>query len=486
MTAKVDVLIIGTGFSGLGMGIKLRQAGVESFLILEKGDDIGGTWHENRYPGCVCDIPSHLYSYSFDCNPDWTRMYSGQNEIWEYLKRCAERYGLLPHIRLNTRLNEARWDEEKHLWRAGLGDGGTVEARVLVSGMGALHIPRLPEIRGLENFAGPAFHSSAWRADVDLRDRTIAVIGTGASAIQLVPEIALLARKLYVFQRTPPWILPRKDFAISDNWRSRFRRSSLLMHVFRKFIFWQHESRVFIFLGNRTLGRLAERMALKHLDRQVADPRLRAALTPNYWIGCKRVLASNDYYPALTRPNVELVTERITEVRDHSIITANGEERQAGVIIYGTGFQVVEPFRGTRIVGRGGVEIHDAWKQRANAFLGVTVNGFPNFFMLLGPNTGLGHNSVVLMIEAQIRYVMSCLKMMRRRGRDVLEVRLATQERFADDVRRRLAKTVWQAGGCSSWYKDRETGENPTIWPGSVVEYIGRTRRVSPADYELA
>ena len=482
---KIDVLIVGAGFSGLGMAIQLRQAGMESFLIIEKGNDIGGTWHENRYPGCACDIPSHLYSFSFDSNPEWSRMYSRQPEIQDYLKGCAARYGIVPRIRLNTRLMEAAWDETRKVWRAELNDGSTIEARVLVSGMGALHIPHYPEVRGIERFAGPAFHSAQWRTDVELKGKNIAVIGTGASAIQLVPEITPLARKLYLFQRTPPWIMPRTDFPIGDRWKQRFRRSPLLMGVFRKLIFWQHEAFVFVFLGNRWLGGLLERMALKHLGAQIADPELRAALTPDYRIGCKRILASNEYYPALERPNVEVVTAPIEEVREHSIVARDGRQRDIDVVIYGTGFHVTEPFRDTRIIGRGGVEIHEAWKQSASAFLGVTVSGFPNLFLLLGPNTGLGHNSVVLMIEAQLRYVMSCLRMMQRRGQAVMEVRRNSQQRFVELARRRLARTVWQTGGCSSWYKDRQTGENPTLWPGSVIAYMRKTRRASAQDYEF-
>ena len=482
---KVDVLIVGAGFSGLGMAIRLRQAGRESFLVIEKGDDIGGTWHENRYPGCACDIPSHLYSFSFDGNPEWSRMFAGQQEIWEYLKSCAGRHGILPYIRLKTRLSEAVWDETNKMWRATFADGSGVDARVLVSGMGALHVPHYPELNGVERFAGASFHSATWKPEVDLDGKRIGVIGTGASAIQFVPEIAPRAGKLYLFQRTPAWILPRVDFPISARWKQRFRRSHTLMKIFRTLIFWQFESRVFLFLGNRTLGRMAEKMARRHLEKQVEDPGLRTALTPQYAIGCKRVLASNDFYPTVIRPNVELVTARVVEVREHGILTADGQERAVDVMIYGTGFHVTEPFRGTRIVGRDGVEIHEAWKERMSAFLGITVSGFPNFFILLGPNTGLGHNSVVLMIEAQIRYVMNCLKLLRRGNRSVIEVRAGSQERFVEHLRRRMVRTVWQSGGCRSWYQDQRTGENPVIWPGSVVEYVRRTRWASAADYEF-
>jgi cation diffusion facilitator CzcD-associated flavoprotein CzcO len=481
---SVDVLIVGAGFSGLCMAIKLRQAQRESFLLIEKSDDIGGTWNENRYPGCACDIPSHLYSFSFDLNPDWNRMYAGQPEIWEYLRSCAKRYGILPHIRLNTALREASWDEAQGLWHVVAGEGMKIDARVLVSGVGALHVPRYAHLPGIERFTGPSFHSSAWERNVSLEGKSIAVIGTGASAIQFVPQIAPLAAKLYLFQRTPAWILPRLDFSISEKWKQRFRRIPGVMWAFRELLFWRQEIRVFAFLGNRWLQRSLGAIALKHLRTQIKDPKLRVALTPDYALGCKRVLVSDDFYPVLEKPNVELVTEHIAEVREHSIITQDGKERPIDVLIHGTGFRATEPMIGIRLVGRGGVEIHDAWRQRMSAYLGITVTGFPNFFILLGPNTGLGHNSVVLMIEAQVRYVMSCLELMRRRGQKVMHLRPEIQKRFVEDIVQRLGRTVWQTGGCRSWYQDQKTGENTTLWPGSVVDYMRRTRSAAAKDYE--
>lgn len=482
--ASVDVLIVGAGFSGLCMAIKLRQARRESFLVIEKSDDIGGTWNENHYPGCACDIPSHLYCFSFDLNPEWNRMYAGQPEIWEYLKSCAKRCGLLPHIRLNTPLREATWEEAKGLWHVSAGERMTIDARVLVSGVGALHVPKYADLPGIERFAGPSFHSSKWSQDATLEGKNIAVIGTGASAIQFVPQIAPLAAKLYLFQRTPAWIIPRPDFSISGKWKQRFRRIPGVMWAFRELLFWRQEIRVLAFLGNGWLRRSLEAIARKHLEAQIKEPKLRAALTPNYELGCKRVLVSSDFYPALEKPNVELVTERIAEVREHSIVTQDGRERPVDLLIHGTGFRATEPMIGIRLVGRGGVEIHDAWRERMSAFLGVTVTGFPNFFILLGPNTGLGHNSVVLMIEAQVRYVMSCLELMRRRGQKVMHLRQESQKRFVEDIMQRMGRTVWQTGGCRSWYQDQQTGENTTLWPGSVVDYMRRTYSAAARDYE--
>jgi cation diffusion facilitator CzcD-associated flavoprotein CzcO len=482
---NVDILIVGGGFSGLCMAIKLREAGMNSFLLIEKSEDIGGTWYDNRYPGCACDIPSHLYSFSFDPWPDWSRMYPGQQEIHDYLKRCVQRYELASHIRLNTHFEEAIWSESAGLWQVSAGEGMRIEARVLVSGIGALHVPQYPRLKGIDRFSGARFHSSNWNHDIDLEGKNVAVVGTGASAIQFVPQIAPRAGKLYLFQRTPPWIVPRMDFAIAEKWKQRFRRFPLMMRAFRQLIFWRQEFRVLGFLGNRFVRRKATEIATHHLEKQIADPKMRAALKPNYELGCKRVLVSDDYYPTLTRPNVELVTCGIAEVQEHSIVTDDGLERPADVLVFGTGFRATEPLIGIRIVGRGGVEIHDAWRERMSAYLGVTVSGFPNLFLLLGPNTGLGHNSVLLMIEAQVRYVMSCLALMKRSQKRVLEVRPETQKQFVTDIHRRLAGTVWQSGGCRSWYQDQRTGENTALWPGSVVAYTRRTRSVLPADYKL-
>ncbi len=483
MPENVGLLIVGAGFAGLGMAIRLLQAGFDSFLVIDKASEIGGTWWYNRYPGCACDIPSHLYSFSFARNPEWSRMYAGQEEILEYLKDCARRYGVMSRVRLNTPLVEARWDEDRGMWRAVVGAGETIEAQVLVSGMGALHVPRFPELKGMERFRGPAFHSAEWNAAAKLEGRSVAVIGTGASAAQIVPAIAGEAAQLYVFQRTPAWILPRPDQPISARARRWFRRVPALTWLLRTFLFWNLDLRVYGFLKPGWLRRLGAKVARKHLARQVPDPKLREKLTPRYEFGCKRVLISSDFYPALLRPNVELVTEAIAEVREYSIVTAGGRERPADAIVYATGFRVTEMLGGTPVYGRGGLELHEAWRERIAAYLGITVSGFPNFFLLLGPNTGLGHNSVVLMIEAQIRYVMSCLALLRKRGARAMDVRPERLRAFVEEIRARLRGTVWESGGCKSWYQDERTGETPAVWPGSVREYQRRTRKASAEDY---
>src|SRR6202035_4996758 len=349
---KVDVLIVGGGFSGLCMAIKLREAGINSFLLIEKSEDVGGTWYDNRYPGCACDIPSHLYSFSFELSPDWSRMYPGQQEIHDYLKRCVERYELAPHIRLNTRFQEALWSEAESVWYATAGEGMRIRARVLISDIGGLHVPQYPQLTGIERFAGSKFHSSTWNHRIDLNGKNVAVVGTGASAIQFVPQIAPRAGKLCLFQRTPPWIVPRMDFPIADKWRQRLRSFPVIMRAFRQLIFWRQEFRVLGFLGNRFVRGKATEIATHHLEKQISDPKLRAALKPNYELGCKRVLVSDDYYPALTRSNVELVTNGIAEVREHSIVTEDGVEREVDTIIFSTGFQVTDMPVGKQVRGR--------------------------------------------------------------------------------------------------------------------------------------
>ncbi|PYT89490.1 MAG: 4-hydroxyacetophenone monooxygenase [Acidobacteria bacterium] len=486
---SVDLLIVGAGFSGICMGIRLLEAGMKSFLVIEKSDDLGGTWYENRYPGCACDVPAHLYSFSFERNPGWTRMFASQQEIWQYLKSCVQRYGLAPYIRFNTCFHEAAWNESAGQWRISASDNSldnlSIRARVLISGMGALHVPNYPEIPGIERFSEPSFHSATWRSDVDLSGKTVAVVGTGASSIQFIPHVAPRAGKLYVFQRTPPWIVPRLDFGISEKWRERFRRVPSLTWAIRQFLFFSLEWRVLNFLGDRVVREYFERIARRHLERSVSDPKLRAALTPRYQIGCKRILLSDDFYPVFKRRNVELVTDRIAEVRERSVVTQDGIERPVDVLIYGTGFHVTDQFIGMKLFGRGGIEIHDAWRKRMSAYLGVTVSGFPNFFMLLGPNTGLGHNSVVLMIEAQVGYVMRCLRLMRQRNISAMEVRAESQQHFVANLHDHMARTVWQSGGCRSWYQDTHTGENTTLWPGSVIGYRRNVCSVSLSEYDL-
>jgi cation diffusion facilitator CzcD-associated flavoprotein CzcO len=481
MTA--DVLIIGSGFAGLAMAIKLLEAGFPDSLLVEKAGEIGGTWRDNIYPGCACDIPSHLYSLSFAPKADWSRMYPQQQEIQNYLCAVADRHDLRRRIRFNTVFLGATWDEQRKNWAVSTSTG-RITARVLVSGMGALHIPALPALAGIEQFAGAAFHSAIWARDCVLKDKRVAVIGTGASAIQFIPRIAPVVEKLTVFQRTPAWVVPKPDRAFSAA-EQKLLRNSWLRRGFRKFLFLMHELRVLPFLGNKRAQKLAAKMALKHLRRQVPDPVLRERLTPDYTMGCKRVMISDDYYPALGQGNVELVTAGVAEVRPHAILDTDGVERAVDVIIFGTGFEVTSAYRHTRIVGADGVELGAIWDRDGMlAFKGISVAGFPNYFMLLGPHTGLGHNSVVIMIEAQVGYIVSLLRAMREKRISAVDVRADAQAAFGRWLETKMAGTVWQDGGCRSWYQDKN-GKVTAIWPGSAASYQRAVKEADLQDYRI-
>ncbi|WP_433438080.1 flavin-containing monooxygenase [Nonomuraea sp. CA-141351] len=475
--------IIGSGFAGIGMAIKLKEAGFHDFVILEKAAELGGTWRDNTYPGCACDVPSHMYSYSYELNPDWSRMFSPQEEIWDYMRSCADKYGVTPHIRYGKRVVALEYDDAGRDWSVTMDDGETFRTNAVVSAIGALHIPKFPEISGRESFVGPAFHSAEWDHSIDLTGKRVAVVGTGASAIQFVPQIAPIAGSLTVFQRTPPWIHPKPDFPFSPAMR-RVLRAPGLARTMRGALYWALESRALGFAIDPRLMKVHEKLARRHLEAQVPDPGLRRRLTPDYLIGCKRILVSSDYYPALTRENVELVTDEITEIRPHSIVDASGTEHEVDVIIYGTGFKVVDALQDQHIVGRGGLKLQDAWQNGIETYYGITTTGFPNLFFLLGPNTGLGHNSVVFMIESQVRYVIDCLRLLSRTQARAVEVKPGAQRAFSHRLRERLDPLVWNTGGCTSWYLD-EHGVNRTIWPGFTFEYWARTRKVKPEAYEL-
>ncbi|MEU6790384.1 NAD(P)/FAD-dependent oxidoreductase [Nonomuraea wenchangensis] len=483
MGEQPGIVIVGSGFAGICMAVKLKEAGYHDFVILEKADEPGGTWRDNTYPGCACDVPSHMYSFSFELNPGWSRMFAPQEEIQRYLRACADKYGVTPHIRHGKTVTALEYDDDRRSWSVTTGDGETVRANAVVSAIGALHIPKYPDIPGREAFTGPAFHSATWDHSVDLTGKRVAVIGTGASAVQFVPQIAPRAAHLTVFQRTPPWLQPKPDFAFSPRAR-RLLRLPGAARALRYGIYWALESRALGFAVDPRLMKAHERMALRHLENQVPDPELRRALTPDYTIGCKRVLVSSDYYPALTRDNVSLVTDPLTEIRERSLVDATGREHPADVIVHGTGFKVVDALTEQNILGRGGLSIQDAWKDGVEAYHGIAASGFPNLFFLLGPNTGLGHNSVVFMIESQARYVVECLRLLSRTRARALDVRQEAQAAFNRRLRARLDPLVWNAGGCRSWYLD-EHGVNRTIWPGFTFEYWARTRRVKPEDYEL-
>lgn len=481
---QYSVVIVGTGFAGLGTAIKLKQAGIHDFVLLEKANDLGGTWRDNTYPGCACDVPSLMYSFSFEQNPDWSRIFAPQDEISEYLQHCADKYGVREHIHFGVEFTGAEYDEDTCRWSVHTGSGAVYRGKALLSGVGALHLPSYPELSGIERFEGEVFHSAEWDHEVDLRGKRVAVVGTGASAIQFVPQIAPDVQRLHLFQRTPPWIQPKPDWTIPKSIRRWFRRVPGVQRFARAVVYWVLEARKTV-VFNPKFGPVVERFSRAYINRTVSDPATRKAVTPNYRIGCKRILLSNDFYPALNRSNVDLDTSGIREVRENSVVTGDGVEHPVDAIIYGTGFHVSDAFEHLDITGREGRKLRDAWRDGMEAYLGITVTGFPNLFFLLGPNTGLGHNSVVFMIESQINYVLSCLRPLCRGDIGQLDVRPIVQEKFNRDIHADLDGSVWTDGGCQSWYLD-PNGVNRTIWPGSTWDYWRRTRKADPADFEVS
>jgi cation diffusion facilitator CzcD-associated flavoprotein CzcO len=474
-----DVAIIGSGFSGLGTAIRLRQEGWDDFVVLERGADVGGTWHYNTYPGCACDVPSHLYSFSFAQNPAWSQTYSTQPEIRDYLRRCADDFGVRPFIRFGTEVTSARWEDGR--WRLET-TRGPVRARVVVAATGPLTEPKIPPLPGLDGFAGTTFHSARWNHGHDLAGERVAAIGTGASAIQFVPAIQPQVAQLYVFQRTPPWVVPHTTRPISELEQRLYRALPIAQRLVRGGIYAAREALVLGFVKEPRLMRVIERMARKHIDSQISDPELRERVTPSYTIGCKRILPSNRWYRTLEKPNVELVTSPIREVRERTIVSADGTEREVDTIVFGTGFHVTDMPVGRLVRGRDGRTLEEAWQGSPRAHLGTAIAGFPNLFVLLGPNTGLGHSSMVYMAESQIAHVIDALRRMRARGADVVEVRPEVQERYNAKIDERMRATVWSTG-CASWYLD-ETGRNSTLWPGWTWEFRRRVARLRPGDYQ--
>jgi cation diffusion facilitator CzcD-associated flavoprotein CzcO len=480
----VDVLIVGAGFSGLGVAALLSKAGLRSFHILEAADDLGGTWRDNTYPGCGCDIPSPLYSYSFDQKADWTRLFAGQPEILDYLRDVARRRGLIDHIRFGQQAQQARWAEAEARWEVATSTGDRYRAQFLISAVGPLHHPAYPDLPGAETFDGPAFHSATWRHDLDLTGKRVAVIGTGASAIQFVPAIVDQVAALTIFQRTPPWIVPKADRPFDERHRRLARRFPPYRWWVRERLFWIHENRAAGFVSSPAAMEQTAALARRLIERQVPDPELRTAVTPDYTIGCKRLLISSDWYPTLSRAHVDVRSGEVRKVRPGAVVGEDGVEVDADILIYGTGFDAQHSIR-IDITGRDGRTLADAWSKGNQAYLGTAVAGFPNMFLMVGPNTGLGHNSQIFMIEAQARYIVDSLRRLRRRGADCMEVRPEVQESFNDWLDGRMVSTVWQTGGCRSWYQDPRSGRNTILWPDTTISFWRRTRRARMSDYRL-
>jgi cation diffusion facilitator CzcD-associated flavoprotein CzcO len=479
---EVEVAIIGAGFGGLCMAIKLLEQGNRNFVILEKAHEVGGTWRDNSYPGCACDVQSHMYSYSFEGKPDWTRRYAPWHEIQSYILDVVEKYDLRPFIRFDQEVAAARFDEFTGQWRVDCKSGFRLQANHVVMASGPLHVPQTPDIKGLESFKGKVFHSARWDHNYNLHGKKVVSIGTGGSAIQYVPEIAPEVDKLYVFQRTPAWVIPRDERKYSKLEKVLFKRLPALRKLHRARLYWSNESRVWP-MFNPAIAKAVSGIARQFIRHQVKDPELVKKLTPDYTLGCKRVLISNKYYPTFNRDNVELVTDGIREVKPHSVVTSDGVEREADCIILGTGF-VVDPrvyMRDTPVIGLEGADLRDVWKDAAEAYMGINVPRFPNFHLLVGPNTGLGHNSIIFMIEAQVNYIMDALGKMKKRKADIMDVRESALQDFVNEVQEQLEGTVWTSG-CNSWYQQAD-GKNTALWPFSTWRYWLRTRHLPVENY---
>ncbi|MBJ7336207.1 NAD(P)/FAD-dependent oxidoreductase [Mycolicibacterium sp.] len=484
---RTRAVIIGTGFSGLGMAIALQKQGfgAEDFVILEKADEIGGTWRDNTYPGCACDIPSHMYSFSFEPKPDWRHMWSLQPEILDYLKGVTAKHGLRRYIRFNSHVERAHWDDAEMRWHVFTEDGSEYVAQFLISGAGALHIPLIPDIDGRDDFGGTSFHSAQWDHSVDITGKRVAVIGTGASAIQLVPEIVKDVAELQVYQRTPPWVMPRPNNALPEWIRRMFTDVPGTRAAMRVGIYWLHEVVGFGMTKQPWLLRVGAVLGKWNIRRAVKDKALRRKLTPNYRAGCKRILNSDTYYRGIANPKTQVITEPIVRMTQSGIVTGDGVEHPVDVVVFATGFHVTDSYSYVDIKGPHGEDLVDRWnRDGVQAHRGVAVADMPNLFFLLGPNTGLGHNSVVFMIESQIRYVAQAIAAVdKARAQAVAPTRTAQAE-FNDDLQGDLAKTVWNTGGCRSWYMDSH-GVNRVLWGGMTWQYWLATRRFKAGEYRF-
>jgi len=480
-TAGVDhrIAIVGAGFSGIGAALALREAGIEDFAVLERASAIGGTWRENVYPGCACDVPSSVYGLSFAPKPDWSRSFAPAAEIRGYLEECARAGGVSERIELGRAVHGLRWEDGAGRWRIET-DAGERTAQVAVLATGPLSEPAIPRLPGLGAFSGAVFHSARWDTGRDLRGARVAVVGTGASAAQIVPHLAGVAGELTVYQRTPAWVLPRRDRALGGLEHALYRTLPAAQRAARAGTYWGREL-LYPVLRSPLAGALAERLAARHLRDQIRDPALRAALTPEYRIGCKRILLSDDLYPALAHPRTTLVPHAVRELTADGVIAADGVERPADVVVLATGFRIGAALAPARIHGREGT-LARRWSAGASAYNGTTVAGFPNLAILLGPHTGLGHNSVLVMLEAQLRYLVGMLDALQRGALRSLEPRVEAQARFEAMIRRRSRRLVFERGGCSSWYLDG--AGHSLLWPGPSFTFVRRLRRFDLERYE--
>ncbi len=478
-----SVIIIGTGFGGLCMAIQLQNAGIESFTLLEKASGVGGTWRDNTYPGAACDVQSHLYSFSFEPKHDWSRKFGLQSEILGYMQRCVERYNLAAHIRFNKDVASAVFNEATNTWTVTTTDGESLSADVIVTATGQLNQPAWPNIPGLDTFAGKTFHSARWDHSHDLSGKNVGVIGTGASAIQFVPEVVPQVNALSLFQRSAAWVLPKPDRPFYNWEQTLFQKVPAWDRIYRFLIYWKNESRALAFTRFNSLLEIFAWQAKRFAKHQVRDPEKFRHLIPDYKIGCKRILISNDWYSAVDQSHVELVSTGIERVVEEGVITTDGALHKLDTIIMGTGFAASEFLAPINITGRNGVSLNQAWTNGSEAYKGITVSGFPNLFMLYGPNTNLAHNSIVYMLESQVRYVLGCINTLNATPGTAMDVKPDRLRAFSEDVQAKLKNSVWDSG-CHSWYLDSD-GKNTVNWPGFTFTYRKATREVNPDDYEF-
>ncbi|MDP2229053.1 MAG: NAD(P)/FAD-dependent oxidoreductase, partial [Moraxellaceae bacterium] len=476
-----QTLIIGAGFGGLGAAIRLRQEGINDIILLERAADVGGTWRDNNYPGAACDIPSNLYSFSFAQNPDWSRAYSGSREILGYVHHLADRYGLRPLVRFGQNVTGLAFHEREGEWEVRTEGGDVFRARSVIMASGGLSNASFPKIEGIDTFEGKKIHSARWDHDYDFAGKRVAVVGTGASAVQIIPELVKTAASVKVFQRTPGWVTPRADYRSPDWSKTLFRHLPAAQTALRQALFWTHESMALAVIWKSPLTNVAERLARAHLERQVQDPWLRRQLTPNFRIGCKRVLVSNDYYPALQKPNCKLITWPIARISPEGIRTAEGIEHQVDCIVFATGFDVSKAGTPFPVTGLNGRVLAEEWKRGAQAFKSMNVSGYPNLFFILGPNSGPGHNSALVYMESQIGYAVQGIRALVEGGFRLFDVVPEVQERHNRALQKRLAKTNWNSG-CKSWYLT-EDGYNATMYPGFATQYALQLRHFDLGDY---
>jgi len=483
--AEFPIAIIGAGFAGIAMAIRLKQANIHEFTIFERASEIGGTWRDNSYPGAACDVPSHVYSLSFAQSPGWSRAFAESGEIQSYLLDLVSTWQLRPHLRLDCAITEARFDETAGAWSLSTSDGDVATARVVVSGVGGLVDPSFPDIKGRDSFEGELFHTARWNHDYDLLGKRVAVIGTGASAVQVVPAIAPQVAKLSVFQRTPGWVMPKRDKQYSEREKRFYARFPFALRLSRFLKYWLSElAGPLVFLDSKRLSAIGEMASRRHLRDSVKHPELRAKLEPDFQFGCKRVLISNDYWSAFEREQVELVTEPIEEIRPDGIQTTDGTLHEADAIIFATGFSLNIATAPFPVFGRNGRLLDDVWQDGAIAYKGLSVSGFPNWFILMGPNTGPGHTSVLVFTEAQVAHALQAIRKIRSEGLRFVDVKQSVQDRYNARLQGRMKHMVW-GSGCNSWYLSGD-GENHSLYPGFAAEYVLRTRRFSPRDYEIA